>query len=137
MDHRGEKAKRIKTFLEVNLNELNSKTIYIKTTNSSFNQKAKSKNLEFNKLDRLVTKDAMELANDIHNLKARRKNIRRCELNAKTKMASAERPTTVTFVNVFGGKKHRQTVHEGLRVLLDSGCSDSLLLSSYVKQTKK
>ena len=52
-------------------------------------------------------------------------------------MATAERPTTVTFVNIHGGKKHQQTVYEGLRVLLDSGCSDYLLLARYVKKIKK
>merc|ERR1711884_572885 len=127
LDHGGEKAKRIKAFPEFNLSELNSKSIYVKTTDCSINKNDKNKNLEFNKLDRLVTKDAMGLANDIHK-EQRKKNRACCELNANTQMASAERPTTVTFVNVFGGKKHRQMVHEGLRVLLDSGCSDSLLL---------
>ena len=58
-------------------------------------------------------------------------------MNAKTEISSAEGPTTVTFVNVFGGKKHQQMVHEDLRVLLDLGCSDSLLLSKYVKKSKK
>ena len=66
MDYGGEKAERIEAFSEFNLNELNSKNIYVKSTDSSFNENNKIKKLEFNKLDHLVTKDAMELANDIH-----------------------------------------------------------------------
>ena len=87
-----------------------------------------------NLLDKVINKDAKKfLANDIHNRSLKRK---RCELNAKNKMAASERPTTVTLVNVLGGKKNRQTVHKGLRVLLDLGCSDSLLLSDYVGNKK-
>ena len=85
--------------------------------------------------DKLISKDAEAfLADEVHDGSLKRK---RCELRAKTQMAPSQRPTTVTLVNVRGGKKNRQTIHEGLRVLLDTGCSDSLLLAEYVKKNKK
>ena len=86
-------------------------------------------------LDKLISKDAEAfLANEVHNKSLKRKN---CELRAKNKIAAPQCPTTVTLVNVRGGKKNRRTVHEGLRVLLDTGCSDSLLLAEFVKKNKK
>ena len=85
--------------------------------------------------DKLISKDAEAfLADEVHDGSLKRK---RCELRAKNQMAASQRPTTVTLVNVRGGKKNRQTIHEGLRVLFDTGCSDSLLLAEYVKKIKK
>ena len=86
-------------------------------------------------LDKLISKDAeVFLEDEVHDGSLKRK---RCELRAKNKMAPSQRPTTVTLVNLRGGKKNRRTVHKGLRVLLDTGCSDSLLLAEYVTKNKK
>ena len=101
--------------------------------------KTKNKQIkqELNLLDNLISEDAEAfLANEVHHGSLKRKC---CELRAKKQMAVSQRPTTVTLVNVRGGKKnrrtiHRRTIHEGLRVLLDTGCSDSLLLAEYVKK---
>ena len=70
--------------------------------------------------------------------KKRKKDIRGKKARKKENSAltEAERPTTVTLANVMGGKKNRTISHEGLRVLLDTGCSDSLLYAKYCR-TKK
>ena len=46
-------------------------------------------------------------------------------------------PTPVTFANIRGGKKNRKNKYENLRVLLDSGCSHSLILSKFCKIKNK
>ena len=58
------------------------------------------------------------------------------EARQKVSRAESERPTTVMLANIMGGKKFRIISHEGLRVLLDTGCSDSLLHAKYCS-TKK
>ena len=101
-------------------------------SNKTKNKKLKQ---ELNLLDNLISDDAEAfLANEVHHGSLKRK---RCELRAKNQKAVSQRPTTVTLVNVRGGKKNRRTIHEGLRVLLDTGCSDSLLLAEYVKNNNK
>ena len=40
------------------------------------------------------------------------------------------------MINVFGGKKNRNRSHEGLRVLIDTGCSHSIILKKYCKKLK-
>ena len=101
-----------------------------------------------NKLDCLVTNDVYNLiANDIPKKrkcslelrasKKRKKSVVETRITNKNKGRSeTERPTTVTLANVMGGKKNRNVSHEGLRVLLDTGCSDSLLHTKYCR-TKK
>ena len=46
-------------------------------------------------------------------------------------------PTSVTLVNILGGKKQRKIAYEGLRVLLDTGCSDSLVRAEYASSGQK
>ena len=85
-------------------------------SNKTNNKKLKQ---ELKLLDNLISDDAEAfLANEVHHGSLKRK---RCELRAKNQMAASQRPTT-----------NRRTIHEGLRVLLDTGCSDSLLLVEYV-----
>ena len=115
------------------------------TNQSSIDKKFK----ELNKLDCLVTNDAYILiANDIQKKrkcslelrasKKRKKDIRGKKARTKenSALSEAERPTTVTLANVMGGKKNRTISHEGLRVLLDTGCSDSLLYAKYCRKKK-
>ena len=132
-------------FQRIEANSRNKNLNIDKTKFYESNKKIK----EFNKLDRLVTNDAYNLiANDIQKKrkcslelrasKKRKKDIRGKKDRKKENRAlsEAERPTTVTLANVMGGKKQRTISHEGLRVLLDTGCSDSLLLAMYCR-TKK
>ena len=97
----------------------------------------------------MVTNDVFNLiANDITkkrkcSLELRAKSLKKpksiVETRVKTKnkaLSEPERPTTVTLANVMGGKKHWTISHKGLRVLLDTGYSDSLLLATYCR-TKK
>ena len=44
---------------------------------------------------------------------------------------------SVTQVNILGGKKQRKIAYEGLRVLLDTGCSDSLVRAEYAGSGRK
>ena len=46
-------------------------------------------------------------------------------------------PTPVTLLNVLGGKKNRKIKYGALRVLLDTGCSDSLIRACYCHAQKK
>lgn len=78
---------------------------------------------ELNVLDQLITSNsykANELLNDVHG----------DELKNNSKNTDSE-PTPVTIANVFGGKKKRTIKHEGIRVLLDSGCSHSIIKAKY------
>ena len=97
----------------------------------------------------MVTNDVYNLiANEITkkrkcSLELRAKGLKKIKRVVETRvkkgnkaLSEPERPTTVTLANVMGGKKHRTISHEGLRVLLDTGCSDSLLLATYCR-TKK
>ena len=43
-------------------------------------------------------------------------------------------PTPVKIANIKHGKKNRNNKHEGLRVLIDTGCSHSIILEKYIKQ---
>ena len=62
-------------------------------------------------------------------------NELRSKKNSDTKVRSE--PTSVTILNILGGKKLRKITYEGLRVLLDTGCSDSLVRAEYAKSGKE
>ena len=88
---------------------------------------------EFNILDNLLTSDILSsshLRNDIYfeNFQNELKPEKR-DADKKIKFE----PTSVTLVDLLGGKKQRQMTYEGLRVLLDTGCSDSLIRSECAK----
>ena len=102
------------------------------------NKKSKLIKKEFNVLDAILTDDILSstsLRNDVHNenfqneLNPNKKNS--CKNGGDTRVRIE--PTSVTLVNLLGGKKHRKITYEGLRVLLDTGCSDSLLRARYAK----
>ena len=122
-------------FPEFRLNELTNKKEILESTDSSLKNLNKK---EINLLDRLISNDVRnQFVSDIHNRSSKKLKLGRCELRTKRKITCAEKPTIVTFVTVLGGKKDRQAVHKGLRVLLDTGCSDSLLVAKYAKKLKK
>ena len=79
-----------------------------------------------NLLDNVVSKNMLwskDKLNDIHEN----------ELKNNPKDDNRE-PTPVTLANIKGGKKDRQNKHEGLRVLIDTGCSHSIVAYKYVNQ---
>jgi hypothetical protein len=86
-------------------------------------------NSELNVLDSIINKNLenTKLSNDVH-----RKN----GLKDISKINKKSEPTPVTLINVFGGKKSRNKNHEGLRVLIDTGCSHSIILKKYCKKLK-
>ena len=53
-----------------------------------------------------------------------------------SKNTNNSEPTPVTLINVFGRKKNRNKIHEGLRVLVDTGCSHSIILKKYCSKLK-
>lgn len=46
-------------------------------------------------------------------------------------------PTPVTLMSIREGKKNRVKAHEGLRVLIDTGCSHSIIAKKYSSKTKR
>ena len=86
-----------------------------------------NKTIEVNLLDTILTSDCCQ-QNALHN-DAHAENLRNEWRTAKnigdTKVWSE--PTSVTLLDRLSGKKHCQIVYEGLRVLLDTGSSDSLV----------
>ena len=81
-------------------------------------------NQELNVFDKLIVDDFYnsDLMNDIH-----------IKNELKNKSGKIE-PTPVTLANVRGGKKNRGFSYEGLRVLIDTGCSHSLILNKYCRK---
>ena len=94
---------------------------------------------ELNAFDALLTDDLLssssQFANDVHPENFRNELSTNNKNSAKNKVDSSVRvkPTSVTLVNLLGGKKNRKITYEGLRVLLDTGCSDSLVRATYAK----
>lgn len=52
-----------------------------------------------------------------------------------------DKPTPVTIANIKGSKKDRKNKYESVSVLIDTGCSDSIIHSKYsstkIKENKK
>ena len=93
---------------------------------------SKKNNLEVNLLDAVLTSDwcrQTHLRNDAH--LENFENELTSKKNGDSKVRSE--PTSVTILNILGGKKLRKIMYEGLRVLLDTGCSDSLVRAAYAK----
>ena len=91
------------------------------------------KSNELNILDKILTSDCKttdKLRNDV-----RIENFQNELTKAKKNGVNQKRaqPTSVTLLNILGGKKNRKITYEGLRVLLDTGCSDSLVRAEYAK----
>ena len=94
-------------------------------TDSSIHIKSKTSiNNELNVLDVLITNDLKNknLTNDVHETD---------ELRVNSLKDSKKEPTPVTLANVCGGKKDRNVKHQNLRVLIDTGCSHSILQKKY------
>jgi hypothetical protein len=101
-------------------------------TDSSQDKNKNLVNRELNVLDKLISENMIlsdELINDVH---------KENELKNNSKHMKKE-PTPVTLANIKGGKKDRQNKYEGLRVLIDTGCSHSIVADKYTnkKQTEK
>ena len=102
------------------------------------NKKRKLITKELNVLDTILTDDIMSstaLRNDVHNENFQNELNPNKKSSCKNDDANKVRvePTSVTLINLLGGKKHRKITYEGLRVLLDTGCSDSLVRATYAK----
>ena len=105
----------------------------IKNKNLFKHHSLKSNKKECNILDNLLTNDVLSssnLRNDVY-LENFQNELKPAKRDADKKIKFE--PTSVTLVDLLGGKKLRQKIYEGLRVLLDTGCSDSLIRSEYAK----
>ena len=81
-------------------------------------------------MDNLINKNLREHLNLNKGLV---NDIRSHELKTRPEV---NQPTSVTYLNVRGGEQGRRIKVEGLYVLLDSGCSDSLIRYECVKHLK-
>ena len=107
------------------------KTDSIKTKNKNKNSVIK----EFNVFDSLITKNILELSNLANDIQ-RNELTAEWSTNEMTKN-SQEQPTTVTLAHVKEGKKNRINKFENLKVLVDTGASDSIVHSRYVQKKFK
>jgi hypothetical protein len=74
-----------------------------------------------------------KLTNDVHET-----DELRVSSIIETDKVSKKEPTPVTLANVRSGKKDRKIKHENLRVLIDTGCSHSIIQEKYSsKKIKK
>ena len=88
--------------------------------NKNKNKNTSNEHFELNVLDQLVSdgnKNISSLENDVRGIH---------ELTSKTKS-----PTPVTMGCIRRGKHGRKVKHQNLRILLDSGCSHSILAKKY------
>ena len=141
--HRGEKATLdppSNTAVNLSSSQLTNKKSVSNNINKTNKKIKKIKTSEVNLLHAVLTLDLLsqnELRDD-----ARVKN--NCHELKIAKMVDSRvriEPTSVTLLNILGGKKNRKIMYEGLRVLLDTGCSDSLVRTTYartgiIKKTK-
>ena len=99
------------------------------SASSSSNNKNNKTKIKANQngLDKLIDNDFYnsDLLDDVHD-----------KYELKNKLDKIQ-PTPVTLANVMGGKKNRNNAHEGLRVLIDTGCSHSLISKLYCHHLMK
>ena len=96
-----------------------------------------SKNIKINKIVNPELNILDSIINvDLHNTKLSDDVHRTNGLNDISNSSKNKEPTPVTLINVFGGKKNRSKSHEGLRVLIDTGCSHSIILKKYCNKLK-
>ena len=99
---------------------------------NSRNKNKNTSNQEMNVLDKIISKDMRKdgLINDVHSN----------ELKISSIKNSSPQPTPVTIANVYGGKKNRNIANESLKVLIDTGCSHSIIVerfcSNKIKKSK-
>ena len=100
-----------------------------KLINNSNSNSVKRFNYELNVFDHLLEKDAsnVDLVDD---LRVPERAPKRKQENGKIP-TQTRRPTPVTIANVRGSKKGRKIKYDNLKILLDSGCSDSIDLMKY------
>jgi hypothetical protein len=82
-------------------------------------------NHELNVFDKLISSkfNTKDLMNDVPD-----NELRNSSINNKNK---ENKPTLVTLASIYGGKKNRDIKHDGLKVLIDTGCSDSIAHYKY------
>ena len=85
-------------------------------------------NKQSNEFDVLLSHD-MYLNNELRN------DVQNNELRSDSKM-KRHSPTPVTIANVIGGKKKRELKYKNLRVLIDTGCSHSIMHQKYTGSNK-
>ena len=109
-----------------------------KITNKLINNNNSSKQegfeYELNIFDNIIEKDASNI-NLVDDLKVPEKASKRKQDNEKI-TTQKTRPTPVTIANVRGSKKGQKIKYDNLKILLDSGCSDSIALMKYGNSKK-
>ena len=104
-------------------------TISFQSTDSSLTKNKNTFNNELNILDKIISTNIVddELVNDVYD-----NELRTSSINSNNKKV-----TPVTLVNVYGGKKNRKIKHEGLKVLIDTGCDSSMAIEKYASSKRK
>ena len=91
-------------------------------------------NYELNVFDHLLEKYASNI-DLVDDLRVPERAPKRKQENGKIP-TQTRRPTPVTIANVRGSKKGRKIKYDNLKILLDSGCSDSIALMKYGNSKK-
>ena len=99
------------------------------TKNSKINKTKNTIKHELNFLDNLITSyiKNKKLSNDV------RKDNGLKDISKDNKISE---PTPVTLMTIRGGKKDRTKIHDSLRVLIDTGCSHSIISKKYCSKFK-
>ena len=102
--------------------------------------KTKNKNVfsncELNTFDKIIERD-VERNNLVDDISLPEGARDRKQGKSKQHPTQQSKPTPVTLVNVWGSKKDRKIKFDNLRILLYSGCSDSIAQMKYGKKNKK
>ena len=109
--------------------EVHLSTITINTTTESRIKNKNTFNQELNVFDKLISKNIRDdgLINDVHTN----------ELKISSIKNSSPQPTPVTIANIYGGKKNRTITNESLKVLIDTGCSHSIIAERFCNNKMK
>ena len=93
-------------------------------------------NYKFHTFDRIIEKDA-ERSNLVDDILLPEGAWDRKQGMGEQNPIQQQKPTPVTLANVWGSKKDRKIKFDNLRILLYSGCSDSIAQMKYGKKNKK
>ena len=102
--------------------------------------KTKNKNVfsncELNTFDKIIERD-VERNNLVDDISLPEGARDRKQGKSKQHPTQQSKPTPVTLANVWGSKKDRKIKFDNLRILLDSGCSDSIAQMKYGRKNRK
>ena len=104
--------------------------IAIDNSKSKINKSFKDE--ELNILDQNINNSFelhRKLMNDVH-------ETDELKINSAVIKTKEDLPTTVTLANVYGGKKSREKKYKDLKVLIDTGCSHSIINKKYCRGHK-